>query len=178
MSEDHEAPFDATKLPDPNFTVPDLVGTVEGWRAWGVSMELPRYNLPPKLQSVTATEHYWAPRQVMTATCTQGCEDIPNESCTCGCYSAKTLQHLLGMHYHLYKVEHGYTRVIGRVANWGKVIEGSQGWRAQHSYPIDLYVPFVAASKLAVPLGKAYGVPVRLLNTLKPPANIKVDQDG
>jgi hypothetical protein len=37
-------------------------------------------------------------------------------------------------------------RVIGRVALWGSVVEGSCGWRASHAYPMELFVPMAAAA--------------------------------
>jgi len=51
------------------------------------------------------------------------------------------------------------------VANWGKVVEGSQGWRSEYTYPLKLWLPF-EAWYLAEALGNAYGVPVALKNTL------------
>lgn len=165
-------PVDVQKLrPDPKLVVPDLTDAVEGWRAWGVPRTMPRYGVPPKLYSVTYGNYYWAPRKAMVATCSYRCdaEDVPGEQCSCGFYSAKTLEHLMSMGYHQYDAEaNGYYHVVGQVANWGKVIEGSQGWRAQKAYPKKLYVPF-EAWPLAKPLSKAYGVPVELKNVLVQP---------
>jgi hypothetical protein len=59
--------------------------------------------------------------------------------------------------------------VLGQVANWGKVIEGTQGWRAELAYPVKLWVPF-EAWKIAQALEAGYGVPVGLKNYLKPAA--------
>lgn len=165
---------DFAGLTNQDFQAPDLIGTVEGWRAWGVPVKLPRYGTSVKLYSVTYREYFWKPRQTMEAKC-QGnpleCIKggrVPGESCSCGFYSAKTLHHLMSMNYHLYDAEEkGYFHVVGQVANWGKVIEGTQGWRAQKSYPVKLFLPF-EASHLAKPLADSYGVPVSLKNILTP----------
>lgn len=155
--------------------IPDIAGTADGWRAWGVKSELPADGIP-LLHSVSHGSYVWPPREVQTATCNRGgrmyggghgiAHTPPGEHCSCGNYSAKTLEHLQSMSYHFYDAEAmGLYHVIGEVANWGKVVEGTQGWRAQHSYPRTLYVPF-EAFHLALPLQAAYGVPVKLKNYL------------
>jgi hypothetical protein len=60
--------------------------------------------------------------------------------------------------------------IVGRVANWGKVVPGTQGWRAEYAYPEMLYVPFEVARYLARPVSDTYGVPVTLMNLLDPDA--------
>lgn len=168
-------PDEFAGLANQSFKAPDLIGTVEGWRAWGVPSKLPPFGMTPKLYSVTYTEYFWRPRQTMHAMCDAErpgrCRkggDSPGEECSCGFYSAKTLEHLMSMSYHLYDADaKGYFHVVGQVANWGKVIEGTQGWRAAKSYPVRLFVPFEAVH-LAKPLADAYGVPVSLKNILTP----------
>lgn len=169
------------------FTVPDLTpgardddetAVREGWRAWEVSGEKPKAGEVPKLYSVAGTSGYfWKPRVESVAECNrhgkpcdaQGGPGIPGEGCHCGFYSAKDHDHLKSLNYHTYDGERdGRYCVIGRVANWGKVIEGSLGWRAQKSYPIELFIPF-EIWEIANPLSRAYGVPVRLDNILKAP---------
>jgi hypothetical protein len=139
-------------------------GTVEGWRAWKIDLEPPPFGLPPKIYSAV-WDYYWTPRKVSRAVCSKNDGHIPGEHCTCGFYSAKTLQQLKGMSYSMYDASTGQVRVIGRVANWGKVVEGSQGWRAEKAYPIQFFLPF-EAHRLATPLTEAYGVPVKLMNIL------------
>jgi hypothetical protein len=162
-------PLDPERFaPDPNFKAPDILGTVEGWRAWGVPKELPAFGVAPKLYSVTHARFFWSPRKAALADCRHCGDDVPGEHCSCGFYSAKSYEHLMSMGYHHYDAENGgYFHVVGKVANWGKVIEASQGWRAAKSYPVHLYVPY-EAWHLAGPLRDAYGVPVNLKNILKP----------
>lgn len=166
--------FDPKKArPEKDFRAPDLLGTVEGWRAWRIDAKLPPFGVAPKLRSATYGGYYWTPRQRAMAECDKCGENVPGQRCSCGFYSAKTLEHLMSMAYHLYD-EHegsvyaapGEVKVVGQVANWGKVVEGSQGWRAQYSYPVRLFVPYEAA-RLVKPLRKAYGVPVTLKNILR-----------
>lgn len=170
-------PFDPRKVTaDPNFALPDLTDAETGWRTWGVDLEVP-FGLTPKMWSVTHSSYFWLPQQVAMAECSRygGCsgDELPGESCTCGFYSAKNLPHLLSMGYHRYDPEHGRICVLGKCALWGKVIEGSQGWRSSYAYPTTLYVPFEAAH-LAKPLAEGYGCEVELLNFLKPSKDVKV----
>jgi hypothetical protein len=142
-----------------------------GWRAWEV--------LPPKtrhdtvmLRSVTHSSTVWLPRQVTEATCERHSHEddhhVPEERCSCGLYSAKDLEHLRSMGYHSYDPDRGRFTIVGEVNLWGKVIEGSQGWRAQFGYPKKLYVPFEVMRLFYKPLKETYGVPVELKNYLDP----------
>lgn len=174
MIDDFE--FDPKKikgLQDAGFTAPDVIGTVEGWRAWRVSSEVPKYGNVPKLVSASFP-YFWAPRQRARAEC-KHCtstdptepDAIPGTHCTCGFYSAKSLTHLLSMDYHRYDPASGYVCVVGQLANWGRVIEGTQGWRAEFAYPAVIYVPF-EGWRIAKAIQNAYGVPVKLMNLLDP----------
>jgi hypothetical protein len=170
--------FDPARLPDPNFKLPDFAPEFIGWRAWQVGATVPPFGVSPKLYSVTHCDFYWTPRRTSEAECTRKRKEqstnpddpncIPHDPpCGCGFYSAKSWEHLRTMQYHLYDGERGMYVVIGRVANTGKVIEGSLGWRAQFSYPLELFVPY-EIWKLAKPLAEGYGCAVRLDNFLKP----------
>lgn len=166
--------FDPRKMiPDPNFTVPDLSEAVEGWRTWRV--EEPAYGVGPKLFSVSHSSYYWWPRKAAEAECIHCAQwdDVPGQRCSCGFYSARTLEHLLSMSYHFYNSEYGQWGVVGQVANWGRVVPGDQGWRSQFSYPVCLYVPFEAARILGPALQETYGVKVKMLNVLKPHPNLR-----
>lgn len=158
---------------DGPIAIPDFSEVMVGWRAWGVDPDTPA-GTPPLLQSVTYGHHIWQPREAIEATCARhnssgvkyADHEVPVEDCTCGLYSAKTYEHLQSMRYHEYDADkRGLYHVVGSVSLWGKVIEGSQGWRAQFGYPRELFVPF-EAWRLAKPLADAYGVPVQLKNIL------------
>ena len=162
-----DLPFDIERFPDPDFRAPDLISAVEGWRVWRVDTAVPKYGTAPKMFSATRGGYYWTPKRVSTAQCGRCKENVPGENCSCGFYSANSLEHLLSMHYHQYDMDNGNVMVLGQVANWGKVIVGTQGWRAANAYPVQLWVPFEAWT-LAAPLEEAYGVPVGIKNYLKP----------
>jgi hypothetical protein len=173
LDENGEPIVDASKLrglTDRAFQAPDLAQAVEGWRAWATDLEPPPYGVTPKLHSAT-WDYVWTPRVKARAHCGKGCEDsefgLPGETCSCGFYSAKTLEHLRSMGYSRYNENSGTITVVGQLACWGKVIEGSQGWRSEFAYPVKLYVPY-EAHRLAKPLREGYGVPVKMLNLLDP----------
>jgi hypothetical protein len=164
---DGSEPMAAVELDE--FRTPDVIGTMLGWRAWKVPLK-PDHLGQVILKSVTHGDTIWTPRQVMGAVCNKAAAKkeghIPGETCSCGLYAAKTLPHLQSMGYHRYDPERaGCWRVAGEVELWGKVIEGTQGWRAEFGYPKVLYVPF-EANHLADALSRTYGVPVKFKNLL------------
>jgi hypothetical protein len=129
--------------------IPDVAGTVEGWRVWGVPLSGYWHDPPygpiedPALRSVLRNV-VW-PQHTMVAQCPM-CpdEDVPGTDCLCGLYSARSLAHLATMRPYLTAAEVlGMVPVLGQVANWGRVQQGPDGWRA---------------AKLA----DSYGVPVRV----------------
>jgi hypothetical protein len=155
---------------------PDELGTVTGWRAWRVDR---KPNAKGEVLLYSASYDYsWVPFEKARASCDR-CRDTdprsksctPGEGCSCGFYSARSLDHLRSMGYHWYNAEmDGGVTIVGRVANWGKVIPGTQGWRAEYAYPEVLFVPFEVARSIAQPVASTYGVPVRLMNLLDPDA--------
>jgi hypothetical protein len=60
--------------------------------------------------------------------------EVPDRDCTCGVYAAKNLEHLRELGY----ADRG---TYGEVYLWGKVVEHTQGWRAQFAYPKNLVLP-------------------------------------
>ena len=148
--------------------IPDYAEEVIGWRAWGVDVAAvnPQSGKQPLMHSVTYRALFWPPREQVEATCTKS-HEVPHESCKCGLYSAKTREHLEEMRYQTYNADlNGKFKVMGMVSNWGKVIEGRQGWRCTYSYPRKLFVPY-EAWPLAERLADTYGVPVELDNLLR-----------
>jgi hypothetical protein len=155
---------------------PDELGTVKGWRAWRIERE-PDKDGQVWLHSVSRG-YVWVPFEKARASCAN-CESMdpldsdctPGDKCGCGFYTARTLPHLRSMGYHSYNAQaNGPVTIVGKVANWGKVIPGTQGWRAEYAYPETLYVPFEVARVIARPLANTYGVPVVLMNLLDPDA--------
>jgi hypothetical protein len=177
-------PFDPRKAADPDLTLPDLTDAVEGWRAWTVHLDdEPRFGLSPKLYSVTRGDYFWTPKRASLAVCERGCAEselddegnpnprvLPGENCSCGFYCAKDVKHLLSMgaNYADYDIRGGQIKVVGKVALWGKVVEGTQGYRSAKAYPVSLYVPFEAAH-IAKPLADGYGCRVAPMNFLRAP---------
>lgn len=103
-----------------------------GWRVW-------KFMRPNYLTDVNATTVH-EPGQAVEAYCrvwehTTSDHMAPKENCTCGFYACKTRQQLaqFGSMY----------EVGGEVWLWGKVIEYSEGFRAQFMYPkrIELWNP-------------------------------------
>jgi hypothetical protein len=155
---------------------PDELGVVTGWRAWNVNRR-PNEDGTLLLESVSFG-YAWVPYEKARASCDR-CTSTdprdrnctPGEGCSCGFYCARSLDHLRTMGYHRYHAESdGPVTIVGKVANWGKVIPGSQGWRAEYAYPERLYVPFEVARFIAKPVSETYGVPVTLFNLLDPDA--------
>ena len=70
-----------------------------------------------------------------------GEQHTPGESCSCGIYAAKRID--LAMSYFS-----GPQCVIGEVYMWGKIIEGTEGWRSQYAYPKTLYFQTLQPSLL------------------------------
>lgn len=142
-----------------DIVVPDYTDVMIGWRGWDIKGPRSR----PLLASVSKS-HVWHPRQQMTATCDNRHHEVPEWKHSCGLYSAKSRNHLLSMGYNHYS--EASPRVIGTVKLWGKIVEGSQGWRAEHGYPGTLYVPWEMWG-LAEPLQELYGCDVELQDTLR-----------
>jgi hypothetical protein len=169
-AEAEQAEWEADTGREPKLIVPDQVAVEYGWRAWGVKKGETKAG-KTLLQSINGGGSakgalpFWQPRVPMEAVC-DGEHEVPAESCTCGLYSAKTLDHLMTMrHYYNYDPRTMF-KVIGKVALWGKVIEGTQGWKATYGYPSELYLPF-EAWHLHNDLHDAYGCPIYLKNFLR-----------
>ena len=92
----------------------------------------------------------------------------PDVSCCCGVH-AVSLPADLAAYVPSVAGRRIVHRVVGRVALWGDVVEGSRGWRASRAYPAKLWVPEVhvngrrVAGLEAMALDLAgYGVPVQI----------------
>ncbi len=147
--------------------IPDVAGEILGWRAWMVVGSDPYL----RLASVTATDFgvpeeftIWPTNRWFAGVCVKhGHLDVPHEGCKCGIYAAETRKHL---------IEYGYSRyieadvdvknvVIGVAGLVGKVIPGTQGWKAALARVVRLEVPY-EKEPLARKLEALYRVPVGL----------------
>src|SRR5262245_27875431 len=123
--------------------VPDVLGEIVAWRAWKVigTRKL------PLLASVTYGQMIWHPDRWTFALCGKRTEcsrsldgGVPGESCSCGMYAAKTRRQLVSLGYNAYSDRQ--VVFVGEVGLAGKVIPGTQGWRAERGRIRRLYVPW------------------------------------
>lgn len=170
--------------------LPEVIGEFIGWRAWNVIRAGNMY----RLQSLgTGAPHYgcvWTPGKMMQAICDRNnertaatsCvkaddERAPGENCSCGFYSATERDRFADMPYSKYGtgcygadseyMKGKVARVMGRVALAGKVIPGTEGWRSQYAWPVEIFVPYEHTALCEV-LTNTYHVPVRLANWINP----------
>jgi hypothetical protein len=153
-----------------------MCAPVHGWRLWFVVAEAGRAGLaspvyPTPLPRGSALEaacdarrreplRPWRLRPPEHA--------APAVSCSCGVH-AVSLPADLAAYVPSVAGRRIVHRVVGRVALWGDVVEGSRGWRASRAYPAKLWVPEVhvngrrVAGLEAMALDLAgYGVPVQI----------------
>jgi len=148
--------------------IPDRIGEVMAFRSWNVLLD-------GHLVSLNGSK--WRPGGWMVAECSpfnlmargrpgHNVTNIPVEGCTCGIYAAKTRAHLADMAYNRYSDYAGEIRVLGDVALAGKIIPGSQGYRALKARPVKIYVPY-EHWQMVDKIKNLYGIDVVLDNTLK-----------
>lgn len=146
-------------------TPPDLVEEIVGWRAWIVRLRELR---TPILYSVTRREWVaWPADRWTVAECAKD-HDPPGEKCSCGIYAARDRDQLDGLGY----ADGAILHVIGEVGLAGRVVVGTQGWRAEKARPRRLLVPH-DHWQLVELFERAYSIPVELGWTL-PPQEIAV----
>jgi hypothetical protein len=146
--------------------IPDKIGEVVAWRAWKCQLSK---TTPGGVELVSATrDSVWPHDDWMIAECPNHHDHkveggVPGKNCTCGIYAAKTREQLVNLKYGVYSEYQNV--VIGEVAMVGKVIPGSQGWRASKARIKSILVPYEHWQMVA-PLKKSYDVPVDLATTL------------
>ncbi|PVZ05375.1 hypothetical protein [Actinomycetospora cinnamomea] len=127
---------------------PDLPHPILGWRTWRIGRRAARRtDLIAPLAGLP-----WPARQAMAASCGSRTHSPPGDRCGCGLYAVAdpgTLEWGPSDH-----------EVLGVVALWGRVVEGTRGWRASHGYPrLVVTGPAITAEQRAA-LSRRYGVPV------------------
>jgi hypothetical protein len=155
---------------------PDLCAPVRGWRLWLVVMEGGHARLMSPVYPAV-----WRPGREMEAVCDARRRELlrpwrlrppehaaPDVRCACGVHAVSAPGDLAAYvpSVAARRIVH---RVVGRVALWGDVCQGTRGWRASHAYPADLWVPGVHINRrrlagveaIAMQLAD-YGVPVRI----------------
>jgi hypothetical protein len=128
--------------------VPDVPDAVLGWRTWRVGRRAQRRAelIAPLAGSA------WPARRPFVATCGSPDHAPPSEGCGCGLYAVADPRVLeWGPSAH---------EVLGAVALWGQVLEGTRGWRASHAYPRFVVTGPAIATEQRAALARRYGVPV------------------
>jgi hypothetical protein len=100
---------------------------LRAWRYWQVSGRL-------YLRSVSQRHIEWRPGHFLNAVCVGGGHPAPSEGCWCGISGARDLDALR---------EHGLCvlpgpLVVGEVDLWGRILDESYGYRAEHARPVSI----------------------------------------
>lgn len=110
-----------------------------GWRIWllGWDEERGEVCLKSLARWPSCEDLLWPKGRPLHATCfLAGSKHVaPSIRCTCGIYATKSIELL----FHELPFRKA-TDVIGQVSLWGRVIEGSRGYRAEFAYPRALWV--------------------------------------
>ncbi|MHC1560813.1 hypothetical protein ACR9E3_17785 [Actinomycetospora sp. C-140] len=127
---------------------PDLPHPILGWRTWRVGRRAQRRTeLIAPLAGLP-----WPSRQPMIAFCASPTHSPPGDRCGCGLYAVPDPGTLdWGPSDH---------EVLGVVALWGQIVEGTRGWRASHGYPRFVVTGPGIAEEQRAALARRYGVPV------------------
>ena len=114
---------------------PDFAAPILGWRAWRVAETEAGHRLASVMY-----DDAWHPGAPFTARChAAGAHSAPDCSCACGVYAVRST---VAAARYLTGRNDGpvVDRVIGLVALWGVVYEGTTGWRASTAYPHRLWL--------------------------------------
>lgn len=151
---------------------PDYAEPFEAWRVWRVVRRDGMYSLGSVIQRAL-----WPAGEAFIADCLRAPRlfsrvrrkqphDAPDARCECGIYAAaleRVGQYLADAPCR------GVSRVLGKVALWGTVIECDRGFRASVAYPTRIYIPSdvgkpwrVDWDEVAIGLWR-YGVPIEAL---------------
>jgi hypothetical protein len=165
---------------------PDYCRPVIGWRVWTVTQAAVGARLASHV-----SPSVWEPGAELVASCDAHRRDprrpwrlrqpvghaAPEPRCTCGVHAMGRVGFLAT---YLPQANRPYSwmrpvgrQVIGLVSLWGRVIEGSRGWRASHAYPARLWLPGIDGNACRIADIDAivrdlagYGVPVHVCEGL------------
>ena len=115
---------------------PDYASPVSGWRTWRVDDS----GAEARLRSVVRSTA-WPVGEAMIAECPSGnvAHRPPGPGCRCGIHAARDVAGA-AMHAEIPSRERE-PLAVGLAALWGRVVEGTRGWRASAAYPEALYLP-------------------------------------
>jgi hypothetical protein len=132
------------------------------WRLWRVRrLETLRDEQPLRLAAAgrLGIPKFWEPRIANRAVCSnpRTAHEAPWPECRCGIYG---LRERADAERALARYSRGRLEgwVLGRASLWGRIVEGTRGWRAQLAYPYDLVV--FGGDELAAELRDVYAVDV------------------
>lgn len=136
-----------------------------GWRVWHVDRRPGHEALLSWSQRAE-----WPPGRRLEAACRagllpglrRGCQDAPGRGHSCGIYALRRREDAEALLARIGSFGSAVGRLpaaIGRVSLWGRVIENTEGWRAQFAYPYDLFL-LGSDARLAAELRGRYAVDV------------------
>jgi hypothetical protein len=129
--------------------IPDGIGPIYAYRGWYYTVQGSHVTLRPVTRRVgrETTQSPWdgAESGWVVATCARADQehaDVPDQMCTCGFYSAKTVPLLLWMVGGLSDPDFGSGpdsgSVLGRIELAGKIIEHDHGYRSERARIVEL----------------------------------------
>jgi hypothetical protein len=147
--------------------VPDQVVAITGWRAWSIL----RLAGETRLKAISWNA-LWPAKEKMVARCINNLavpdqngiarqilqeedwrKQSPAADCCCGLWAFPDAETLMAM----LRESYCGVAVVGTVDLWGRVIEHSNGYRAQYGYPKELWLLKPGLEDL----GWIYDVPIR-----------------
>ena len=153
---------DLPPLPD-DFTVPDYIEAVVGWRIWRTTGWPSEPILVGLFKNVL-----WPLRAALIAECDKHGDSAPVFECTCGIHALKWWR-ATEFRSALFNRPRDPYLVVGEVFLWGEAIEHDLGWRAANAYPKAVAVVVLDplgnvrdAISVATRLSARYAIPTRV----------------
>jgi hypothetical protein len=136
---------------------------LRAWRLWRLRrVETLRGERPLRLAAAGrfGIPKFWEPREATRAVCSsyRTTHEAPWPSCRCGIYGFRERE-MAERALRRYARDKLSRWALGRVSLWGRVVECTNGWRAELAYPYDLIV-FTRDPDVAAELRSLYAVDV------------------